>query len=339
MDKEDYLKTLSEELHRQAYKTYKHSRVIAFHSNDIWSMDLMDMGIKNNQADFRYVLVVVDVFTRYAWVRLLEKKDADTVLAALKTLIIFDDFVTPPNKIWVDQGSEFINAKVKKWLTGLAPPIVMYHTYSQNKSVFAERFIRTLKHKLFTWMTANNTEKWSKAVLDKIVETYNKTIHTSTGYTPDALIKASIEKQREVYDELKQKYEDSSRSDVAGEYDAGRTSRFKVGQWVRISRVKDKFEKGAEINWSPETFKITYTIQPSFKGDPWRYQLRDTYGEPIKGSFYGKELQVSKLEDNYLVEKELKKRMKDGKAQTQVIFVGFPGVKEWVDDENLQNFK
>ena len=63
-----------------------------------------------------------------------------------------DNSMRKPNKTWVDKGSEFYNSSLKKWLKD--NDIEMYSTHNEGKSVVAERFIRTLKSKIYKHMTA-----------------------------------------------------------------------------------------------------------------------------------------------------------------------------------------
>ena len=77
-----------------------------------------------------------------------------------------------PNKIWVDQGGEFYNNVFKKWLSD--NDIIMYSTYNEGKSVVAERFIRTLKNKLYKHMTATSKNVYY-GVLDDVVNKCNNT--------------------------------------------------------------------------------------------------------------------------------------------------------------------
>ena len=79
-----------------------------------------------------------------------------------------------PNKIWVDQGSEFYNNYFKKWLKD--NDIIMYSTHNEGKSVVAERFIRTLKNKIYKHKTAISKNLYFD-VLDDIVDEYNNTYH------------------------------------------------------------------------------------------------------------------------------------------------------------------
>ena len=66
--------------------------------------------------------------------------------------IILKESKRKPNKIWVDKGSEFYNSSFKKWLRD--NNIEMYSTHNEGKYVIAERFIRTLKNKIYKYMTS-----------------------------------------------------------------------------------------------------------------------------------------------------------------------------------------
>ena len=86
-----------------------------------------------------------------------------------------------PNKIWTDQGSEFYNNSFKDFLK--MNNIEMYSTFNEGKSVVAERFIRTLKNKIFKHMTAISKTIYFDA-LDDIVNKYNNTVHRTIEMKP-----------------------------------------------------------------------------------------------------------------------------------------------------------
>ena len=169
-----------------------------------------------------------------------------------------------PNKIWVDQGSEFYNNSFKDFLK--INNIEMYSTYNEGKSVVAERFIRTLKNKIFKHMTAISKNVYFD-VLDNIVNKYNNTVHRT-------IKMKSIDVASDSYAGYN---EDSNKKDP----------KFKVGDCVRISKYKNIFAKGYTQNFSKEVFvisKIKDTV-------PWTYVISNLNGEPVTGSFYEKELQ------------------------------------------------
>ena len=146
----------------------------------------------------------------------------------------------------------------------------MYSAYNEGKSVVAERFIRTLKNKIFENMTAISKND-DFHVLDDIVDKYNNTVHETIKIKP-------IEVTDNYYAEYNE--DPSNKKDP----------KFKVGDNVRISKYKNIFAKGYTPNWSEEVFvvnKIKNTV-------PWTYTISDLNGEPITGSFYEKELQKEK---------------------------------------------
>ena len=98
----------------------------------------------------RFLLCVIDIFSKYVWVIPLKDKKVISIVKAFQIILKISD--KKPNEIWVDKGSEFYNAYFKKWLRG--NDIVMYSTHNEGKSVVAGRFIRTLKSKIYKYMTS-----------------------------------------------------------------------------------------------------------------------------------------------------------------------------------------
>ena len=181
---------------------------------------------------------------------------------------IIKQYETKPNKIWVDQGSEFYNNVFKKWLSD--NDIIMHSTYNEGKSVVAERFIRTLKNKLYEHMTVTGKNVYYN-VLDDVVSKYNNTKHSTIKMKP-----------KDVGYNNKRVYNDEHNE---------KSARFNVDDRVRISKFKNIFAKGYTPNWSKEIFivnKINDTV-------PYTYNLKDLNGEEIIGGFYDRELQKTKL--------------------------------------------
>ena len=130
-----------------------------------------------------------------------------------------------PNKIWVDQGSEFYNSFFKKWLKD--NEISMYSTYNEGKSVAAERFMRTLKNKLYKHMTARAKNVYYD-VLDDIVKKYNNTWHSTIKMKPKDV-------------------KDNSITEYVEEFNK-KGPKFNIGDRVRISKYKYIFAKGYTPN-------------------------------------------------------------------------------------------
>ena len=127
--------------------------------DNIWDADLADMQLLSKfNKGFRFLLCVIDIFSKYAWVIPLKDKKGISIVNAFQKMLNdskrskAEDKGRKPNKIWVDKGSEFYNNSFKKWLKDNA--IVMYSTNNKGKSVITERFIRTLKNKIHKYMTS-----------------------------------------------------------------------------------------------------------------------------------------------------------------------------------------
>ena len=119
--------------------------------DNIWGVDSADMQlISKYNKGIKYLLCAIDLFSEYAFVVPLKDKKVTTIVNAFQ--IIKDNSKRKPNKIWVDQDSKFYNKSFKKWLKD--NKIEMYSTNNEGKSVVAERFIRTLKNKIYRHMTA-----------------------------------------------------------------------------------------------------------------------------------------------------------------------------------------
>ena len=127
---------LAEELHKKVIKKFLKSTVYSKLKDNIQGADLADMQlISKFNKRFRFLLCVIDIFSKYAWVIPLKDKKGISIVNAFQKIL--DDSKRKPNKIWVDKGSEFYNNSFKKCLKD--NDIVMYSTNNEGKSVIAER--------------------------------------------------------------------------------------------------------------------------------------------------------------------------------------------------------
>ena len=142
---------LTEELHKPIIIKFKKSKVYSGFRDNIWGADLADMQlISKFNKGFRFLLCVIDIFSKYAWVVPLKDKKGVSIVNAFKKIL--KESNGKPNKIWVDKGSQFYNSSFKKQLKD--NDIEMYLIQNEGKSVVAERFIRTLKTKTYKYMTS-----------------------------------------------------------------------------------------------------------------------------------------------------------------------------------------
>ena len=295
---------LAEELHKPIRRKFKKRRVLVGGIDKIWTADLADMtALSKDNHGYTFLLLVIDTFSKYGWVIPLKDKKGKTVADALKT--IFKE--RKPEKLWTDKGKEFYNKDVKDL-------IELYSTENEEKSSIVERWIRTMKEKMWKYFTDNNTYTYM-GILPNLVEDYNNTVHSSIKMTP---VEASKKKNeltvwRNLYpDRLKI-------HDLR--------PKFSVGDEVRISKKKKTFEKGYTTRWTEEIFTIT-KIQNT---NPITYKIADLKGEEIDGTFYEPELQKTS-QQVFRIEKVIEK----GKNKSLVKWKGYSDkFNSWVDNKNL----
>ena len=123
-------------------------------------------------------MCAIDLFSKYAWVVPLKDKRGISIVNSFQKIISKE---CKPNKIWVDQGGELYNNLFKRFLK--INNIEMYSTYNEEKSVVGEKFIRTLKNKIFRRMTTVSKNVYFD-VLDDIVNKYNSTVHRTIKIKP-----------------------------------------------------------------------------------------------------------------------------------------------------------
>ena len=211
------LKKRPKELHKPIRRKCKKRRVLVNGIDKIWAADFMDMqAFSKFNRSIKYLLAVIDVFSKYGWLIPLEDKMGKSVASALKT--IFKE--RKPEKIWVDKGKEFYNKHVKDLIELI-----------EERSSVVERWIRTMKEKMWKYFSANSTNNFIN-VLPDLVKEYNNTRHSSIKMTP---VKASKkENELRVWRNLNPEHLEV--------YDL--KPKFSVGDKVRISKKKKTFEKG-----------------------------------------------------------------------------------------------
>ena len=298
--------SLAEELHKPIKRKFKKRRVLVNGIDKIWAADLVDMqAFSKLNRGVKYLLAVIDILSKYGWLIPLKDKTGKSVASALKT--IFKE--RKPEKIWVDKGKEFYNKDVKDL-------VELYSTENEEKSSVVERWIRTMKEKMWKYFTDKNTNIYID-ILPSLVKDYNNTRHSSIKMTP---VKASKKENeltvwRNLYPEHLEIHDINPK--------------FSVGDQVRISKKKKTFEKGYTTRWTEEIF----TIVEVKRSRPPTYKIADLNGEEIKGSFYEPELQKTSQEI-FRIEKVIKR----GKKKSLVKWKGYSDdFNSWVDNKGIVN--
>ena len=243
-------------------KNYATNKTDVYHIDDIWSLDILDLkdyGQENNRG-YRYVLVVIDNFSKYGWTIPLKNKNAQTIKDSFENILI--NSKRKPNLIESDRGKEFYNNIFQDFLN--KNDIKLYSRNSSNGAVFAERFNRTIRDLLKKIVFENGDANWID-ILQSITKQYNNRVHSSTKLSPK---QASLKKNEGfVYKNLLDK-----RNKIKAKY--------QINNLVRVADLKKTFSKGDTTNWSYKLYKITEIINdtiPSYKID----NLPERYNESL----------------------------------------------------------
>ncbi|XP_071055712.1 uncharacterized protein [Onthophagus taurus] len=275
----DAKRVIVEELHRPTRRIFARRRTILKGIDDLWQADLIEMiEFARLNSGYKYILVVIDCFSKFLWTRPLKSKNSTDVTAALRS-ILTDDGRAPRN-LQTDQGKEFYNSQFKRLMSDFK--INHFSSYSVMKASMAERVIRTVKQRIYKFFSLYGNHKWVH-LLEDITSRYNSTKHSTTKMKPSEINSKSVENKLldTVYNHIK----------IAGR------GKFRVGDAVRISKYKHVFDKGYLPNWTAELFKIVKVNITN----PISYLLEDVRGQPIKGAFYEFELQRAAQPNVYLV--------------------------------------
>lgn len=306
---------LANELHKPILHKFQRRKVVSKNVDDIWSADLVEMiPYARFNKGYKYLLTVIDVFSKYGWIIPLKTKGGIGVTNAFKELFK----VKVPTRLWTDRGTEFYNKPMKELLA--KKKVILYSTQNIEKAVVVERWNRTIKRNMWKYFTANHTQKYID-ILPALVDKYNNTYHRSIKCTPREA--RDPKNWPRVYEAL---YGDTS--------ELAKEPKFRVGDTVRITRKKTIFEKGFTPNWTDKT----YTISRVKKTKPPTYVIKNDRGEEIKGTFYEAELQKT-TQKIYRIERVLKKRTNkaDGQKELYVKWLGYDNsYNSWIPIGNLE---
>ena len=262
---------------------------------------------------YRYLLMVLDLFSKYGWIVPLKDKKGETVTEAFKT--IFKEG-RKPQYLWTNKGKEYYNKNIKELLEKNG--ITLYSIKNEEKSSVCERLNRTIKAKMWKQFTVQGNTVCLD-ILPKILKQYNNTKHSSIKMTP---VEASKKKnENAVYYNL---YGDMKQLSFK--------PKFKVGDEVRISKYKRKvFDKGYTPNWT----EVIFLIDKIQSTNPITYRLKDLNNEEIHGSFYEPELLPAK-QDVFRIEKVIRRDYK--KKQALVKWLGYSDdFNSWIPLSSLQD--
>lgn len=323
-------------LYKPIRKTFPRSKVIVNTIDSMWDGDLADVSnIASHNDGYKFLLVLIDIFSRYLFIVPLKNKHYQNIVDGLK--LVFQKR-RKPNTLRTDKGSEFKNRWVKAFLK--KEGIHAIYTQNETKANYAERVIRTMKNLMYRYFMKNRTYRFIN-ILQDLVKSYNKRPHRSLGgNTP-----ANVNKENADEIRLESYLSGKTKLDVNQSKTLGRSKekkrakpffKFKIGDDVRLSQLKHPFQRDYQQKWTEEFFKVNERYK---RGQIPVYKLKDLAGDPIEGTFYESELQkVIKSEDvSYRVEKILKRRRHGKTQEVYVKWEGWPKkFNSWIPESSLE---
>jgi hypothetical protein len=307
--------------YRIARRNFKRNPIIASEIDEQWQGDLAEMeNISVHNDGIKYLLVLIDIVSKFVWVEPLKSKSGPSVKLAFER--IWDKTSRRPKKLQTDDGKEFLYKGVQDMLRKMN--IVFFTVKSDKKAAVAERVIRTLKDKIHRYLHEKHRKKYID-VLQELVASYNKTYHKSIKMAP---IDVNEHTEGEVLHNLYGHLWETVGRDVP---------KFRVGELVRISDIKGPFKKGYLGSWSEEIFRIRDIkrhAEPRLV-----YMIEDFARTPLEGVFYEEELQSvdANLQGYWKIEKYVKiVPLRNGKKKYLVKWQGYPDtLNSWVHQDDM----
>lgn len=309
-------------LHKPVQRHFTRNKYILSNYNELWQVDLSDMRTYSKYNDgFKYILCVIDVFSKYAFARPMKTKDSATVKQCFET--IFTEAKATPRHIQSDKGTEFVSKEVRNYFK--SKNINYYTTNNPDiKASIVERFQRTLKMKMWRYFTHKNTYKYID-ILQVLLYSYNHSYHSSIKMCPTDVNFNNI---MTVWTNLYDTPRNGQKNKI--------NTILNVGDHVRITKYKHIFQKGYETNWSDEIFVIESIINRS---PHLVYTLKDLQSEPITGTFYSKELQKVTYNPTmiYRIDKIIRSRRVGNRKEVFVKWKGYPNkFNSWIAASSLE---
>ena len=255
-------------LHKPLNRKFKRRKTIASGIDYQWQTDLAVFeGISRYNSSSKYILVCIDVFSRFLFCETLKKKDSKAIITAFTK--IFKK--RKPRYLSSDQGKEYLNSPFQEFLRKHG--VKHFVHLSDPKAAIAERVIKSVKDRLFRYFTHKNTLRYVN-ILPQLVKSYNNTTHSSLNEKP-ANVSTRNEKQL-----FKHQYGDYLKKTHKNEP-------FKPGDTVILTKIRKTFAKGYQPKWTKEKF----TVIDKLNSNPPVWRVIDQDNNILEGTFYAHQLQ------------------------------------------------
>lgn len=354
---------------REARTHFPRNHVTVSGLNAQWSADLCDFAnIANENDGYAYFLIILDQFSRKAYAVKLKTKKPSDVIEAFKS--VFNQGVRPKYSLYTDKGSEFTGEITRQFFKGLN--IKQFFAANETKASSVERVLKTIKVKIHKYFLEKQHHRWVD-ILQDVVSGYNSSEHRSLGVSPNEvtseneplirykqalirqkadgtvqkvqrakeaviLAKEADSKAESKLSKRKKKMKKSQHSIMQSALPPRRKPKYKVGNLVRISRIKEVFKRAYDHQFTAEMFEIAdVSVRdgiPVYKVIS--YELRDE----VKGVFYEEELLKAypRKSKNYKIGEILKTRGTGRRKEDYVSWFLHPKkYNSWVPHKSVHN--
>lgn len=253
-------------LHKPAIRRFKRRKVICIGKFVTLEADLVDIKkLSRHNGGVKYLLTAICCFSKFGFARPLKNKRTSTTIEALRDILRH----TKNTKfVCTDNGGEFYSKKMKEFLD--TKNITLYSSFNKEiKSSIVERWNRTIQSRLYKYMYANKTKKYTH-ILQDIVDSYNSTVHSAIGLAPRYVNNKNSER---IWHKL-YPYEERKRP------------KFYIGDLVRVQKKRAIFSKGYTPNWTEDV----YTVSGIENTTPHTYTLLNANGNKIRKRYYEREM-------------------------------------------------
>ncbi|XP_071151810.1 uncharacterized protein [Mytilus edulis] len=326
-------------LQKPVKRRIKRVKIIVSEPYEQYDADLMDVSnIQKYNNKTRFLLVVIDIFTRFLWIYPLKNKFGKTVADAFEKIFKHGKI---PLKVSTDAGTEFKNKNLKRVFKKYD---IYHHVYlnsDSSKASIAERVNLTFRRMMFRYFTKHRTYSYLN-VIQNLVASYNATPHRSLNNTAPKDVNEKNKYDLWAYMYIKtppkEKRIREKKETLKVQRKRGKQFHFKINDMVRLSHLKKPFQRAYQQQWTSEIFKIyrRFLIHGKIF-----YKVQDFLDKEVVGNFNYTELQRVKKEADALwfVEKVLKWRRRNGQREGYVKFQDWDKrFCQWIPERDIVDF-
>lgn len=324
-------------LQKRLRRKFPRRHILTDSVDSIWDGDLQDVrNISKKNDGVQYILVLQDIFSRFLFTAPLKQKTATNMIDALKVMFAKGK---KPKVLRTDKGIKFKN----RWVSAFLKKESVHQIITENetKSNFEERSIQNLENRLHRMFAHKQSYKYLNE-LPFITESINNTPSRPLGgFAPVNVTENNEDEVR--YSAYLQRTKNDKKTQgpmnvksPSTKYSKEKSYKFKINDKVRITHLRQLFQREYDQKWTGEIFKVSSRFRS--QGIP-VYKLKDFADESISGAFYSQELQkVNKDDDSiWKIDKILKERKRKGVAEVLVSWHQWPAkFNSWIKKSDLQ---